>query len=533
MTGEFDIVISGGHVFDGDGGPPRRADVAISGDRIAAVRPGIAKGARVVDAGGLAVAPGFINMMSWATDSLVHDGRSLSDLRQGVTLEVFGEASMGPLSPSMKREMREKQRDVVYDIEWSTLREYLDFVERRGVTPNIASFVGAGTVREFVIGNDDRPPTRNELDQMVSLVQRAMNDGALGLASALIYPPGVYSTTEELIELARAVAPFEGLYISHVRSETDRVLEGIGELITIARAARIRAEIYHFKIAGRRNWHLLRPAIDLVEAARRDGTRISADMYPYTAARSGLDAVMPPWVKEGGEAAWIERLRSPELRARVRTEMSSSDTSWENFFTAAGGPEQILLVGFKNPDLKRYTGQTLAEVAAARDASAEDTAIDLVIEDRSRVSTVFFLMSDDNIREQIRLPWMTFCSDEASLAPEGPFLNSNPHPRGYGSFARLLGQYVRDEETIELGEAIRRLTSLPAANLRLESRGRIVEGNYADIVVFDPANVRDLATYAAPHQFATGVEHVFVNGDHVLRLGEHTGRFPGRVLRPR
>jgi len=529
---QYDVIIRGGTVFDGLGGAPTVADVALAGDTIAAVGDLSDASARTtVDAGGLAVAPGFINLLSWATTSLIEDGRSQSDIRQGVTLEVFGEGeSEGPLNETMRKEMLEQQGDIKYDIPWTTLAEYLDHLEARGISPNIASFVGATTVRIHELGYEDRPPTPEELERMQTLVRRAMEAGALGVGSSLIYAPAFYAHTDELVALARVAADYDGMYISHIRSEGTNLLAALDELIAIARQAGIRAEAYHLKAAGKENWGKLDSAIARIEAARAEGLAVTADMYTYTAGATGLDASMPPWVQEGGLDAWIDRLRDPDTRARVVREMRAPATTWENLYRAAGSPENILLVGFKADSLKPLTGKTLAEVAAARDQSPEETAMDLVIRDHSRVGTVYFLMSEENVAKQIALPWVSFGSDAGSMAPEGVFLKSNPHPRAYGNFARLLGHYVRDEGIIPLEEAVRRLTSLPAHNLRIARRGSLAPGMYADVVVFDPARIEDHATFAEPHQYATGVAHVWVNGVQVLRDGEHTGATPGRVV---
>ncbi len=530
---EYDVVIRGGTIYDGSGSPPFVGDVAIRGDTIAAVGSvGDARGRVEINAAGLAVAPGFINMLSWATESLIADGRSQSDIRQGVTLEVFGEGwSMGPLNERMKREMLERQGDIKYDIPWTTLGEYLEYLVRRGVSTNVASFVGATTIRIHVLGYENRPPTPEELERMRQLVRQAMEEGALGVGSSLIYAPAFYASTDELIELCKVAAEYGGLYISHIRSEGNRLLEAIDELIRIAREAKIPAEIYHLKAAGRANWPKLEEAIRRIEAARAEGLRITANMYPYTAGATGLNAAMPPWVQEGGHRAWIERLKNPAIRERVKREMRTPTDQWENLYLMAGSPENVLLVGFKNEALKPLTGKTLAEVARLRGKSPEDTIIDLVIEDDSRVDTVYFLMSEENVKRQIALPWVSFGSDAESLAPEGVFLKSNPHPRAYGTFARVLGRYVRQEKVIPLEEAIRRMTSLPAENLKLDRRGRLKVGYFADVVVFDPAKIQDHATYERPHQYATGVLHVFVNGVQVLKDGEHTGATPGRVVR--
>ena len=532
VAANFDLLIRNGTVYSGDGGEAVKADVAISGDRIAAVGEISGSAEVVIDASGLAVAPGFINMLSWANESLIEDGRSQSDIRQGVTLEVMGEGwSMGPLNAAMKEEMLERQWDISYDIEWTTLGEYLEHLEKRGISNNVASFVGATTVRIHVLGEEDRAPTPEELERMKALVAEAMEEGALGVGSSLIYAPAFYSTTEELIELNRVASRYGGRYISHIRNEGGQLLEAVDELITIAREADIGAEIYHLKAGGRENWSKMDEVFRRVEAARAEGLDITADMYTYTAGATGLDAAMPPWVQEGGHDAWVARLQDPEIRARVIAEMRTAGDGWENLYHSAGGADKLLLLGFKNDDLKPLTGKTVAEVAQMRETSPEDTMVDLVIEDDSRVGTAYFLMSEENIHKKIAMPWVAFGSDAESLAPEGVFLKSNPHPRAYGTFARLLGKYVREEGVISLSEAIRRLTSFPAANLGIDDRGRLREGYYADITIFDPETIQDHATFAQPHQYATGVIHVLVNGVPVLVDGEHTGATPGRFVR--
>ncbi|MGB3563760.1 MAG: D-aminoacylase [Thermoanaerobaculia bacterium] len=530
---EYSFILRGGTIYDGSGGEPFVGDVALQGDSIAAVGDvGRARGVTEIDVAGLAVAPGFINMLSWATDTLIEDGRSLGDIRQGVTLEVFGEGwSYGPFTEAMKVEAVERQADIQYEIEWTTLGEYLDYLVARGVSPNVASFVGATTVRIYVLGYEDRPPNEEELEEMRRLVRQAMEEGALGVGSSLIYAPAFYADTEELIELANVAAEYGGMYISHLRSEGNRLVESVDELIAIAREAGIPAEIYHLKAAGRDNWDKLDEVVARVEAARAEGLRITADMYTYTAGATGLDAAMPPWVQEGGHDAWVERLKDPAIRQRVIAEMTQPTDTWENLYLAAGSAENVLLIGFKNEALKPLTGRTLAEVAAERGTSPEETALDLVIEDDSRVGTVYFLMSEENVRRQIALPWVSFGSDAESMEPVGVFLQWNPHPRAYGNFSRLLGLYSRDEGLIPLAEAVRRLTSLPAENLRIDDRGRLAPGHFADVVVFDPATIQDHATFSEPHQLATGMVHVFVNGAPVLSDGEHTGATPGQVVR--
>jgi N-acyl-D-amino-acid deacylase len=529
---QYDILIRNGRVYDGSGTAPMAAAVGIRGDRIAAVGSlDNAAAPLTIDAGGLAVAPGFINMLSWADEPLLVDGRSQSDIRQGVTLEVFGEgSSMGPLNERMKAEQLAAQGDLKYPIDWTTLGEYLEGLQRKGVSTNIASFVGATTVRIHEIGYADREPRADELARMKELVRQAMREGALGVGSSLIYAPAFYAKTPELIELARAAGESGGIYISHMRSEGARLLEAIDELIQIAREAKVPAEIYHFKAAGRQNWGKTEAAIARVEAARSQGLRITADVYTYPAGATGLNATMPPWVQEGGFEQWVARLKDPAIRARVKREMLTPTDQWENFFVGAG-PDGILLSGFKSDALKPLTGRTLTDVARMRGKPPEETAMDLVIEDGSRVEAVYFLMSEDNLRKKLRLPWVSFASDAGSLAAEGPFLKSNPHPRSYGNFARWLGRYVRDEKIVPLEEGIRRLSALPAGNLGIKDRGRIAEGYFADVVVFDPAAIRDHATFEKPHQYSTGVVHVFVNGTQVLKDGEHTGTTPGRVVR--
>jgi len=528
----YDILVRNGTVYTGDGGEAMQADIAINGDRIAAIGEIDGEANVVIDASGLAVAPGFINMLSWATESLIEDGRSQSDIRQGVTLEVMGEGwSMGPMNDSMKAEMLKRSGDIKYDIEWTTLGEYLQYLENRGISNNVASFVGATTVRIHVLGEEDRAPTPEELGQMEALVAGAMEEGALGVGSSLIYAPAFYSTTEELIALNRVASRYGGRYISHIRNEGTQLLEAVDELITIAREADIGAEIYHLKAGGKDNWHKMDQVFERVEAARAEGLDITADMYTYTAGATGLDAAMPPWVQEGGHDAWVARLKDPDIRARVINEIRQPGEDWENLYHAAGGADKLLLLGFRNDELKPLTGKTLAEVAQMRGTSPEDTIVDLVIEDDSRVGTAYFLMSEENISKKIAKPWVAFGSDAESLAPEGVFLKSNPHPRAYGTFARLLGKYVRDEGVISLSEAIRRLTSFPADNLGLAGRGRLQEGHFADITIFDPDTISDQATFSEPHQYATGMVHVLVNGVPVLMDGEHTGATPGRFVR--
>jgi N-acyl-D-amino-acid deacylase len=529
----YDVIVRGGTVYDGSGGEPFVADVAINDDTIAAIGDlGNARADFTIDAAGRAVAPGFINMLSWANESLIHDGRSQSDIRQGVTLEVLGEGnSMGPLNATMKQELLDRQSDIRYDIEWDTLGEYLEYLENRGISTNVASFIGAATPRKYVIGYDDRPPTAEELQAMQELVRGAMREGAMGVASSLMYPPGLFADTAELTALSAAAAEFDGMYISHLRDEGSRMLEAIEELITIARDAGIRAEIYHLKSSGQQNWPLFDEAVQMIEDARAAGLNVTADVYTYPAGATGLNVTVPPWVQEGGFEASLERMRDPELRERIIEEMNTPSDEWENMFLLAGSFDNILLVNFKNEALKPLTGKTLAEVIEMRGTSPENTIMDLIIEDGSRVGTVYFTQSEDIVRKAVALPWVSFNSDAGSLAPEGLFLKSNPHPRAYGSFARVLAKYVRDENVISLAEAVRKLSGLPARNLKLDRRGLLKEGYFADVVVFDPETVQDHATFVEPHQYATGVLHVLVNGEQVLKDGEHTGATPGRVVR--
>lgn len=528
----YDVVIRGGTIYDGRGGAPFTGDVAIAGDRIAAVAPRIAGGGRrEIDARGLAVAPGFINMLSWANESLIQDGRSQSDIRQGVTLEVMGEGwSMGPFNPEMKRLAVQRQSDIRYPIAWTTLGEYLEHLERRGIAPNVASFVGAATVRIHELGEGDVDPDPVQLARMRLLVRQAMNEGAMGVGSSLIYAPASFAETDELVALVSEAGRCGGMYISHMRSEGDRVLQSVDELIEIARRAHAPAEIYHLKLGGRDNWGRYAEVVARIEAARARGLRITADMYTYTAGATGLDASMPLWVQAGGREVWIERLRDPAVRARVAAEMRRPGQGWENLFYGAG-PEGMMFTDFRTPALRRYAGRTLADIARERGTSPEETAMDLVVEDGSRVGTIYFLMSEDNVRRQVQLPWMSFGSDAASVATEGVFLNEHPHPRTYGNFARLLGRYVRDERLVPLQEAVRRLTSLPATNLGISRRGALRRGYFADLAIFDPAMIADRATFEAPHAYAVGMRHVFVNGTQVLASGEPTGATPGRVVR--
>jgi N-acyl-D-amino-acid deacylase len=527
----YDVVITGGTVYDGTGAPGIRADVGVVGDEIKTIGDlSAAQAGAIVRADGLAVAPGFVNMMS-GDDSLRVDGRSMSDIKQGVTIEIFGEGdSMGPLTEEMRKRRIEAQGDLKYPVTWTTLHEAMLDLEKRGVTPNFASFIGAATLREYGIGLEDKPPTAQQLQTMRDLVEREMRQGALGIASALIYAPGFYATTDELIEISKVAARHKGMYISHMRSEGNRLEEAVAELIRISREAGLPAEIYHLKAAGQPNWPKMDRVIEMVEAARQSGLRITADMYTYTAGGTGLDAAMPPWAEDGGYDALFKRLRDPAERKKIATAIRTPTDQWENLYLAAGSPDRVLLVEFKSEALKPLTGKTLAEVARMRGKSPEETIMDLVLEDRSRIGTIYFLMSDDNLKKQIRLPWVSFASDAGSIANEGIFLKSSAHPRAYGSFARVLGKYTRDEKILTLPDAIRKLAAQPAANLGLDRRGLLKPGMFADIVVFDPSTIADRATFEQPHQYAVGVRQVFVNGVQVVKDGEHTGKKPGRAL---
>lgn len=532
QSASFDVIIRGGTVYDGTGGAPVRSDVGIRGDHIAAV--GNLKSATapvVLDARGMAIAPGFINMLSWSTESLIVDGRSQSEVRQGVTTQIFGEGeSMGPLNERIKKRMIAEQGDIKYEIPWTTLAEYLTYLEKRGVSQNVASFIGATTIREYVIGLEDKPPTPKQLDEMRELVRREMEAGALGIGSSLIYAPAFYARTEELIELCKVASKYKGKYISHMRNEANKLTEAVEELIRISREAGIPAEIYHLKAAGQRNWPKMNKVIAMVEAARRAGLKITADMYTYPAGATGLNASLPPWALDGGYESLFKRLQDPATRQKIADAVRTPTDEWENLYLNAGSPDRVLLVGFKTERLKPLTGKTLEEVAKMRGKDPVETIMDLMLEDRSRVDTVYFQMSEENIKQQIRQPWVSFGSDGASQATEGVFLKSNPHPRSYGNFVRLLGKYVREEKVISLQEAIRRLTGLPATNLGLDHRGFLKPGMFADVVVFDPATIADRATFDRPHQYAVGVKHVFVNGIQVMKDGEHTGAKPGRAL---
>lgn len=529
----FDVLIKNGQIADGSGSPIFQGAIGINADTIAAIgNLENAKGVQEIDGTGLTVAPGFINMLSWATESLIVDGKSESDIRQGVTLEVMGEGwSMGPLNEEMRQEALNVQKDYKYPVNWTTLGDYLEFLEARGIAPNVASFVGATTLRIHELGEANRLPTPDEMENMKALAKIAMEEGALGIGSSLIYAPAFYADTEELIELCKVASEYGGMYISHMRSEGDYWLEAIDELIQIANEANIPAEIYHLKAGGKDNWGKWETAVAKIDSARSAGLKITTDMYTYTAGATGLDASMPPWVQEGGYGKWAERLQDPAIRKKVIQEMKAKGEGWENLYFAAGSPDKLILNGFRNDSLRYLTGKTLGEVAKMRGKSPEETAIDLVVQDSSRVGTVYFLMSEENVKKQIALPYMSFGSDAASIAPAKPFTNYSPHPRAYGNVARLLGKYVREEKIIPLEEAVYKLSGLPASNLKIKKRGSLAVGNYADVAIFNADTIKDNATFDEPHQFAEGMVHVFVNGEQVLKDGEHTGATPGMVVR--
>lgn len=529
----YDIIIKNGLVYDGSGGEPQKADIAIMADTIAFIGDlsGQSGTKQTIDANGLAISPGFVNMLSWSTESLIQDGRSLGEIKQGVTLEVMGEGdSMGPLSDSVKAYSQRLQGDIKYKIEWTTLGEYLNYLEKRGVSTNVASFVGAATVRANELGYANRPPKPEELERMKQQVRKAMEEGAMGVGSSLIYVPGTYASTYELTELAKVASEYGGMYISHIRSEGNKLEEAVNEIIKIGKDANIHSEIYHLKAAGKDNWHKLDKVIAKIDSARKAGINITADMYNYIAGATGLDAAMPPWVQEGGLPQWRRRLKEEIIRRRVGEEMQAKQYDWENLCLAAGA-DKTLFVGFKQDSLKKYMGKTLAEVAAIRHKTWYETAMDLVIDDDSRVEVVYFLMSEENVKKQIQLPYMSFCSDAASMAPEGVFLKSSAHPRAYGSFTRLISKYVLDEKVITLQEAIRKLSSLPCDNLKIQKRGRLKVGYYADVLAFDLAKMKDNATFEKPHQLSDGMVHVFVNGQQVLKDGTHTGVKSGRFVK--
>ena len=530
---EYDLIIRNGMIYDGNGGAPFKGDIAINADTIAAIGDLKDLSAKnEIDAQGMAIAPGFVNMLSWANESLIQDGNSQGDIRQGVTLEVMGEGeSMGPLNAKMKDQMLKGQADIKYNIDWNTLGEYLTFLEKKGISCNVASFVGATTIRQYVVGEDDRDPTPAELDSMKLLVAQAMKEGAMGVGTSLVYPPAFFAKTNELIALSSEAGKYGGSYISHMRNEGNKLFEALQELITIAKEAKVHAEIYHLKAAGKDNWWKMDSLVKIVEKARSEGLDVTADMYTYFASATGLTASFPPSLQDGGFGKLWQRLHDPKIREQMKKEMNTNATEWENTYYGAGGADHVLLLAFRIDSLKKYTGKTLAEVAKLRGKGVEETAMDLIIEDSTRIGVSYFSMTEDNIKKEIALPWVSFCSDAESEAPEGVFLKSNPHPRAYGNFVRVLGKYSRDEKIISLQEAVRKLAKLPCSNLKIAKRGELKEGNYADVVVFDPATVTDHATFANPHQYATGIIHVFVNGVQVLKNGEHTNAKPGRFVK--
>ncbi len=530
---EYDTIIRNGMIYDGNGGNPFKADIGINGDTIRTIgNLSASVGKNEIDASGLAVAPGFINMLSWANETLIEDGKSESDIRQGVTLEVMGEGeSMGPLNSKMKTAMQNSQGDIKYKVDWNTLGEYLTYMEKKGVSCNVASFVGATTIRSNIIGEDNKPPTAIQLDSMRMLVRQAMEEGALGVGTSLIYPPAFFAKTDELIALCKEASKYGGGYISHMRSEGNNLYQAVEELIKIAKEAKVHGEIYHLKAAGKDNWGKMDSVINRIERARKEGIDIAANMYTYTAGGTGLTASMPPALQDGGFGKLRERLQDAAIRQQTIKDMKSNPSNWENLYYGAGSADKLILVGFTKDSLKKFTGKTLAEVAVIRGKSPEETAMDLIVEDSSRIGTIYFLMDENNVKKQVALPWVSFGSDEGSLAPSGVFLQSNPHPRAYGNFARVLGKYCREEKLITLEDAVRKLSKLAADKLNIKKRGELQAGNYADIVIFDPAKIADNATFEKPQQFATGMVDVFVNGTQVLKDGNHTGAKPGRFVK--
>jgi N-acyl-D-amino-acid deacylase len=531
-TRTYDTIIRDGLIYDGNGGEPYQADIAIDADTIAFI--GDLRNSRSnneIDAEGKAVSPGFINMLSHSEESLIQDGRSQGDLRQGVTLEVFGESSMGPLNEKMKKQTTNGQRDIKYPVTWNTLGEYMNWLEKKGISCNIASFVGTGTIRQYVVGEDDVAPTATQLDSMKLLIGQAMEEGAMGITNALIYPPDFFAKTEELVPLAKEAAKYGGMYTSHIRSEGSKLFEAIGELISISKQTGIRVEIYHLKEAGRDNWWKLDSLIIIVEKARKEGVPITANMYTYNRSATGLTASFPPTLQDGGFDKLWKRLQNKKMREQMRKAMDNNATDWENTYYQAGGAQGVLFIGFKKDSLRKYIGKTLAEVAAIRGRSAEETAMDLIVEDSTRIEVVYSSMDENNVRREVALPWVSFGSDEASSAPEGLFLLSGAHPRAYGNFARVIGKFVRDDKMLNLQQAVQQLSKLPATNLKLQKRGELKQGHYADIVIFDPRTVRDHATYEKPQQYATGISDVLVNGVQVIKNGEHTGASPGRFIK--
>ena len=530
---KFDTIIRNGTIYDGNGGEPYKADIAIDADTIAFIGD-LSKeaGTNEIDAKGMAIAPGFINMLSWSNESLIEDGRSQSELRQGVTLEVMGEGeSMGPLNAKMKEQLKKGQTDIKYNVEWNTLGEYLNWLEKKGISCNVASFVGATTIREYVVGEDDRDPTPAQMDSMKLLVRRAMEEGAMGVGSSLIYPPAFFAKTNELVELCKEASKYNGMYISHIRNEGNKLFEAVDELMIISKEANLPAEIYHFKASGKDNWWKIDSLIKKIDKARAEGLKITADMYTYNASATGLTAAFPPSLQDGGFDSLWHRLQRADVREKMKKAMDSDPRDWENTYYGAGGAKGVLLLGFKQDSLRKYIGKTLEEVAKIRGTSPEETAINLIVEDSTRIDVSYFSMDSSNVKKEIAVPWMSFCSDASSQAPEGVFLKANPHPRAYGSFIRVLGKYSREEKVLPLQQAVYQLAKLPATNLKLQKRGELKIGNYADIVIFDPTAVKDNATFAKPHQYASGVVHVFVNGGQVIKDGEHTNARPGKFVK--
>lgn len=530
---KYDTIIRNGLVYDGNGAAPFTADIGIKNDTIAFIGDLSKESAKnEVDAKGKAVSPGFINMLSWAPVSLIEDGRSQGDIRQGVTLEVFGEGeSMGPLNAKMKADMQKDQSLIKYEVAWNTLGEYMQWMEKKGISTNIASFVGATTIRTNVIGEDNRDPTPAEMERMRALVKQAMEEGALGVGTSLIYPPAFFAKTQELIELCKAAAPYGGGYISHMRSEGNKLTDAVEELITIAKEAGVHGEIYHLKAAGVSNWGKMDSVIRRVERARKEGIDIAANMYTYTAGATGMTAALPPSLQDGGFGKLWQRLQDPQTREAMKKAMKTNAPDWENLYYGAGSADKVLLLGFRRDSLFKYAGKSLAEVAKLRNTTPEDAAIDLIIQDSSRVEVAYFLMSEENVRKQVALPWVSFGSDAASMATEGKFIKQSSHPRAYGNFARVIGQYVREEKLLPLELAIHKLAKVAATNLHIQKRGELTVGNYADILIFDPAKVKDNATYENPHQYAEGMQHVWVNGVQVLKEGVHTDAKPGRFVK--
>ena len=530
---KYDVIIRNGLIYDGNGGEPFQADVAIDADTIAFIGDlKNAKSRQEIDAKGMAVSPGFVNMLSWANESLIEDGRSQSDIRQGVTLEVMGEGeSMGPLNAKMKNQMKQGQTDIKFDVTWEDFGGYFDMLEKKGISCNVASFVGATTIREYVIGEDDKQPTPAQLDSMRLLVRQSMREGALGVGSSLIYPPAFFAKTDELVAMCQEASKYNGSYISHMRSEGNNLLEAVDELMRIAREAKVHAEIYHLKASGKDNWYKMDSLIKKVEQARKEGLDITADMYTYIASATGLTASFPPSLQDGGFDKLRMRLQDPKIRQQMKIAMNTNAPNWENSYYGAGGAEHVLLLSFRQDSLRKYNGKTLAEVAKIRGTPVEETAMDLIVQDSSRVGVSYFSMNEDNVKKEISLPWVSFGSDEESYTNEGVFLKQSCHPRAYGNFVRVIGKYSRDEKVISLQEAIRKLSKLPATNLKIQKRGELKVGNFADIVIFDPSKVEDHATFDKPHQYATGVIDVFVNGKAVLLNGEHTGAKPGRFVK--